>query len=175
MHSRSFAVAAVPPQAVLPRWPPWPTRLTLCRTQVRPGETILSTSHINKSYISNMITCEYPLPDPEFQDYVFQTKAFDGLLDRYTITQDGRLILHAVAQEFVPPEERPNYGTPDWNSPWGPWEGAFRPVPAGDVEIPFWAAPRSSRGPRKQVSITTSPRNCFESNWRETNVRRNQP
>jgi len=97
----------------------------------------MSISHVYKSYISNVLTCEYPLPDPEFQGYVFQTKAFDGLLDRYTITRDGRLILHAVAQEFVPPEERPNYGTPEWNSPWGPWEGAFRPVPVGDVEVPF--------------------------------------
>jgi hypothetical protein len=97
----------------------------------------MSTSPIYKLYISSVLTCEYPLPDPEFQDYVFQTKAFDGLLDRYSITRDGRLILHAVAQEFVSPEERPNYGTPEWNSPWGPWEGAFRPVPVGDVEIPF--------------------------------------
>jgi hypothetical protein len=84
-----------------------------------------------------MIRCEYPLPDTAFQDHVFQTKAFDGLMDRYTISRDGRLILHAVAHEFVPAEERPNFGTPEWNSPWGHWEGAFRPVPVGDEEIPY--------------------------------------
>jgi hypothetical protein len=92
---------------------------------------------MSTSFLFNMIRCEYPLPDPAFQDHVFETKTFDGLLDSYTITRDGRLILHAVAYEFVPQEERPYYGTPEWNSPWGHWEGAFRRVPVGDVEIPY--------------------------------------
>jgi len=109
------------------------------------------------SYIYSTIRCEYPLPDPAFQDHLFQTKAFDGLMDRYTISRDGRLILHAVAHEFIPPEERPNYGTPEWNSPWGRWEGACRPVPVGDVEIPyhgdleFFAFISSTHGARQLV------------------------
>lgn len=92
---------------------------------------------MSTSYLFSMIRCEYPLPDPDLQDHVFQTKAFEGLLDRYTITRDGRLILHEVAYEFVPEEDRPYYGTPRWNSPWGHWEGAFQPVPMGDVEISY--------------------------------------
>jgi len=112
---------------------------------------------MSAAYLSNMIRCDYPLPDPAFQDHVFQTEAFDGLLDRYTITRDGRLILHAIAHEFVPQEERPNYGTPEWNSPWGRWEGAFRPVPVGDEEIPyhgdleFFAIVGGDRNPPQRV------------------------
>jgi hypothetical protein len=113
-------------------------------------------------YLSNMIRCEYPLPDPTLQDHVFQTNGFDSLLDRYTITRDGRLILHAVAYEFVQPEERPNYGTPEWNAPWGHWEGAFRPVPVGDEEIPyhgdleFFTFISSNHGPPQVVQFRAS-------------------
>jgi hypothetical protein len=37
------------------------------------------------------IVCEYPLPRPEFQHAVFQTKDLDNTLARNTITKDGRL------------------------------------------------------------------------------------
>jgi hypothetical protein len=40
------------------------------------------------------IKCEYPLPDPEVQDHVFQTKDFENLMERYTITKEGRLIFN---------------------------------------------------------------------------------
>lgn len=39
------------------------------------------------------IICEYPLPRPEMQHTVFQTKDFDCTLARNTITKDGRLRL----------------------------------------------------------------------------------
>lgn len=39
------------------------------------------------------IVCEYPLPRPEFQHEVFQTKDLDCTLARNTITKDGRLRL----------------------------------------------------------------------------------
>ena len=37
------------------------------------------------------IQCDYPLPDPEFQQEEFQTKDLDCLLNRYRISADGRL------------------------------------------------------------------------------------
>ena len=40
----------------------------------------------------DVVRCEYPLPDPRYQDLEFQTKAFDNVLDHYTITADGRLV-----------------------------------------------------------------------------------
>ena len=41
------------------------------------------------------IHCEYPLPDTRHQDLEFQTKDLECLLSNYTITCDGRLVLHA--------------------------------------------------------------------------------
>lgn len=35
--------------------------------------------------------CDYPLPDPEFQNEDFQTKDLEQTLSRYRITRDGRL------------------------------------------------------------------------------------
>lgn len=40
------------------------------------------------------IRCEYPLPNPAFQDEEFQTKDLERSLGRYTITRDGRLLRH---------------------------------------------------------------------------------
>jgi hypothetical protein len=82
--------------------------------------------------------CEFPLPDAAVQDEVFQTKSFERLLDRYTITGDGRLILHQVRYEEVPEEERPYYGTPEWEQG-GLFRlcGSMRAVPVGDVEVLF--------------------------------------
>jgi len=84
------------------------------------------------------LRCEFPLPDPIVQDEIFQTKDLERLLDRYTITSDGRLILHQVRYEEVPEKERPYYGTPEWKR--GgliQFLGSLRPVPVGAVEIPF--------------------------------------
>lgn len=53
------------------------------------------------------LKCEYPLPEKEVQKDSFQTKSLDRLLDNYTITKDGKLILHrrrhyeAAAQKIV--------------------------------------------------------------------------
>lgn len=41
------------------------------------------------------IHCEYPLADARHQDLEFQTKDLECLLCHYTITRDGRLLLHA--------------------------------------------------------------------------------
>jgi hypothetical protein len=83
------------------------------------------------------IQCDYPVPDPEVQDRVFHTKSLDSGLDRYTITRDGRLILHQVRYESVPEEERPYFGTPHWaDNPVAQTRGCMRAVPVGDVEVP---------------------------------------
>ncbi len=38
------------------------------------------------------LKCEYPLPDPEAQDFTFQTKSLDRSLANYVITKDGKLL-----------------------------------------------------------------------------------
>ena len=44
----------------------------------------------------NRVCCRYRLPDPEAQDFAFQTKSLpEQLLDDYEITQDGRLLHQA--------------------------------------------------------------------------------
>lgn len=84
------------------------------------------------------LRCEFPLPDAVVQNEVFQTKGLECLLDRYTITSDGRLILHQVRYEAVPEEERPYYGTPEWERGGLVRSlGCMRAVPVGDVELPF--------------------------------------
>jgi hypothetical protein len=40
------------------------------------------------------VECEYPLPDPRYQDLEFQTKGLEDFFQRYTITRDGRLLKH---------------------------------------------------------------------------------
>ena len=86
------------------------------------------------------ITCGHPLPKtgyklPEGHDG-WRTKDLENLLDRYTITADGRLVLHRVRRELAPEEERPYYGTPEWDRPWGKLAGSLRSVPVGDEEVP---------------------------------------
>lgn len=52
------------------------------------------------------VECEYPLPDPEAQHIWFQTKDLNNLMDNYTITREGRLILHLWDYEETPKAER---------------------------------------------------------------------
>lgn len=40
----------------------------------------------------DQLLCAYPLPDPEVQDAVFQTKSLDNALETYYISEDGRLL-----------------------------------------------------------------------------------
>lgn len=84
------------------------------------------------------LKCLYPLPDDEVQDQWFQTKNLECLMDRYTITKDGRLILHKVRYELVPEEERKYYGTPEWDeSPLAQMLGMLRSVPVGDIDLQY--------------------------------------
>lgn len=80
----------------------------------------------------------YKMPDPEIQDEVFQTKSFECAMDDYTITEEGRLILHKAHWEPIPEEERPYYGKPEWEKP-GLWKaiGSMKTVYDGDEDIDF--------------------------------------
>ncbi len=85
------------------------------------------------------IRCEYPLPQTGYRvlpGHTFQTKDLECLLDKYTITASGLLVLHREAWEPVPEKERPFYGTPTWEKPFGKSAGSMRAVPMGDKEIP---------------------------------------
>ncbi len=42
------------------------------------------------------IVCKYPLPNPEAQDFLFQTKDLSRTVERYTLTKEGRLILPRI-------------------------------------------------------------------------------
>lgn len=53
------------------------------------------------------VTCEWPLPDPEVQEAVFQTKCLDPGLSSYRISADGRLLLKTDDQRLV---EIPHHG-----------------------------------------------------------------
>jgi hypothetical protein len=64
------------------------------------------------------VKCEYKLPGAtnEVQKDVFQTKDLGSMMDSYTITEDGELLQSIREYYEVPEEERPNYGTPEWDS-----------------------------------------------------------
>lgn len=59
------------------------------------------------------VVCKYPLPDCE--ETSFQTKDLENALFTYTITEEGRLLVEKYGLESVPEEERPYYGTKDWD------------------------------------------------------------
>jgi hypothetical protein len=85
------------------------------------------------------INCKYPLPESteEIQKVEFQTKHLENTMDRYTITEDGKLIFHKVRYETVPEEERPFYGKPEWEHPFGQICGMLRAIPLGDEEVEY--------------------------------------
>lgn len=85
----------------------------------------------------DLLRCEYDLPGPRPPSGVFQTKSLERGLQEYTLTADGRLLWHYTYFEPVPEEERPNWGTPEWDKPLGKLAGAQRPVHRGDVELPY--------------------------------------
>jgi hypothetical protein len=83
------------------------------------------------------IKCDYPLPDSEGMEEVFQTKDLENVMDELTITKEGRLILHSVVWEVVPEEERPYYGKPEWEMGIFKMFGSLRRIPTGDRDLKF--------------------------------------
>ena len=50
----------------------------------------------------NHVRCRYRLPDPEANNFAFQTKSLpEQLLDDYEITEDGQLLHHAYDTRWV--------------------------------------------------------------------------
>ena len=94
----------------------------------------------------NSIKILCPLPDTEEKwiqesaktSFRFQTKSIEPKnMDLYTITEDGRLIHHQVQWVEVPENERPYYGTPEWESDPGIYRfmGCMKSIPIGDFQI----------------------------------------
>lgn len=82
------------------------------------------------------VKCEYPLPaaPAEIQESIFQTKDFYNAMDDYTITKEGRLILHKKVYDEVPEEERPYYGKPEWEKPLFRMMGCLKARHVADVD-----------------------------------------
>lgn len=83
------------------------------------------------------IKVEYPLPDPEVQDHIFQTKDLLNMLDRFTLTREGRLIWHKTRTEDVPEEERPYWGKTEWVNPLFQMIGSVRSIPVADIDYQY--------------------------------------
>lgn len=87
------------------------------------------------------VRCEYILPEAteEIQKSVFQTKDLENLMDDYTITNTGKLILHSVEWDVVPEEKRPYFGKPEWDSHKGFYKsfGSLCRIPLGDVDTEY--------------------------------------
>lgn len=64
------------------------------------------------------IKCEYKLPEAPkvVQNDMFQTKDFECAMEYYTITEGGELVHHIYEYYEVPEEDRPHYGTPEWDN-----------------------------------------------------------
>jgi hypothetical protein len=78
------------------------------------------------------VKCQYKLPGAtnEVQKDVFQTKDLGSMMDSYTITEDGKLLQSIREYYEVPEEERPYYGTPEWE------ENQFKKL-VGSMESKF--------------------------------------
>jgi len=85
------------------------------------------------------IRCEYILPEApeEVQNSIFQTKDLENLMDEYTITREGKLILHRVECNVVPEEERPYFGKPEWNEGFYKSFGSLCRTPLGDEDTKY--------------------------------------
>lgn len=82
------------------------------------------------------IHVDYPLPgDPPYKD--FQTKDLDCTMGSYTITAGGRLIEHTYVLDFVPEEERPFFGKPEWEHPFMRMCGCLKREETGDVDTNY--------------------------------------
>jgi hypothetical protein len=86
------------------------------------------------------IKCEYPLPDIELQNEMFQTKDTpDQFLSLYTITKDGRLIYHSYSEEEVPEDERElcKGKPPEQRTDFDKFCGCIRRVDTGTVDVNY--------------------------------------
>jgi hypothetical protein len=61
------------------------------------------------------VRVEYPLPDPAHNSLSYQSKSLDCTLTEYVVEKDGTLTCFDQKYEFVPEEQRPYYGKPEWD------------------------------------------------------------
>ena len=61
------------------------------------------------------LKCEYPLPKKMEGVSLYQTKSFTNLMEQYRISEDGSLYHTPCLLEFVEEQDRPNYGTKEWD------------------------------------------------------------
>jgi len=85
------------------------------------------------------VRCEYKLPGSTglVQNDVFQTKDLGCMMDSYTVTEDGELIHHVHEYESVPEEERPHYGTPEWDKKLFKLVGCIRSKFIKDMKVNY--------------------------------------
>ena len=83
------------------------------------------------------VKCEYKLPGAtkEVQNDVFQTKDFECAMDNYTITEDGKLFRSVYEYYEVPEEERPYYGTSEWDQKLYKLVGCTRSKFVKDIKV----------------------------------------
>lgn len=88
--------------------------------------------------VFDYVKFEYPLPDPERQDWEWQSKDTPAqYMEFYRVTKDGLLIHEAVHYEAVPEEERPYWNTPEWEMPLMQFVGSIRTVSDGDEVVDY--------------------------------------
>lgn len=84
--------------------------------------------------VYDTLICEASLPDdfdPE-GEVEFQTKDLEQAFQTYRITADGRLLWHKTMLRSVPPEQRPYWGTSEWEqSPLYPLIGSLEEISQG--------------------------------------------
>jgi hypothetical protein len=90
------------------------------------------------------VLVQFPLPKtaPAWIDDTTEWQTKDTVdtqyMETFVITKEGRLIHKTVEYESVPEEERPYYGTPEWEtSPFAKFCGIIRSIPTGDVDTNF--------------------------------------
>ena len=83
------------------------------------------------------IRMEYPVPDSEVQDHWFQTKDFHCIMDRYTVSKDGRLIHHKVRYERATEQSDADKSSSERDKkPIWEWPSLVE-VPLGDEDINY--------------------------------------
>ena len=75
---------------------------------------------------------------PVSENRVFQTKDFNCLLERYAITDTGRLTKEDCIFDSVPEEDRPYYNDPEYSThPFMKHMGAIKKTVSGIIDTNF--------------------------------------
>ncbi|RLI63032.1 MAG: hypothetical protein DRO67_06395 [Candidatus Asgardarchaeum californiense] len=86
------------------------------------------------------VVCNYQMPEGYdfLQKSDFQTKDFESVMDKYTITEDGLLVHHKYMWDMVAEKDRPYYGKPEWDTkPIFKVMGSIKMIYVGDEEMNY--------------------------------------